>query len=602
MEKKVLKRSEVKLEETWDLSRLYQTEELYLADVSKLVNLVKEFKLNYEGKINDEKVLINSLDDYQELMKLFTYTSTYQSLHSSVDQTNLANIERQGKYAMLSSELQKDLTFYYSSLLDLSDDILNKAITLNGDYKGYLEDVILEKKHRIEPVVEKALAEFNQVLNAPYANYNLFKFADMKFNEFVVDGNGHAQSFTLFENEWQFDVRTNLRRPAFESFYNTLSLYENGLANNYKTHVLKEKAYANLKGYESVIDYLLVNQKVSADMYHRQIDLIMKHLSGPMRKFAKLLQEIHGLDEMTYADLNLPVDEGFEPNITVKEAKDYSVNALSVLGEEYQEMVKRAFDERWIDFPQNLGKSTGGFCSSPYRKGSYILINWNSRMNEAFVLAHELGHAGHFYFASENQTLLNIRTSMYFIEAPSTFNELVMAEYLSKDGNDLRFRRWILANLISRTYYHNFVTHLLEGAYQREVYKYVDSNKPLNAHVLKNLKLGVLREFWGSEVLIPDYAGLTWMRQPHYFMGLYPYTYSAGLTVSTLAFNKIKENELTYNDWLNVLKAGGTKTPLELAKMVDIDLSTEKPLLDTIKIISDIIDEIVDITNKLNKK
>lgn len=600
MTKKVYRRDEVNVNETWDLKRLYQTEELYLKDVDKVVKLVGEFKENYQNKITDEVILVKSLDDYQELLKLLSYVRTYQSLHLSSDQTNLQNIERQGNFSVVVSKLQKDLVFYYSSLLDLSDDLLKKAILLNNDYKNFIEDVILDKKTRLEPVVEKALAEFNQVLNAPYENYNSFKFADMKFNEFIVSDKNYAQSFTLFENEWQFDVRTDLRRAAFENFYGTLSLYENGLANNYKTHVLKEKAYANLRGYESVIDYLLVNQKVSVDMYHRQIDLIMKHLSKPMRKFAKLLKEIHHLDKMTYADLNLPVDESYELDISIEEAQTYSVKALEVLGSDYKEMVQRAFSERWIDFPQSLGKSTGGFCSSPYQKGSYILLNWNSKMNEVFVLAHELGHAGHYHFSSANQSFFNNGSTMYFVEAPSTFNELVMADYLSKERNDLRFRRWVLANLISRTYYHNFVTHLLEGAYQREVYRYVDSNKPLNGNVLKNLKLGVLKEFWGDEVEIPNYAGLTWMRQPHYFMGLYPYTYSAGLTISTLAFNKIKAGDLKYSDWVQVLKAGSSKKPLDLAKMVGIDLSTDKPLLDTIKIISDIIEEIISITNKLN--
>lgn len=602
MEKKVLRRAEVKEKETWDLTRLYASEEDYLSDLDKLKDEVKKFKESYQGNLVDSEMLIKSLKDYEKLSKLFTYTRAYQSLHASVDQTNLDNIKRQGEYANLSAKLVKELVFYKNEVLALSDELLLEAITLDKTYEVYLNDIIREKKHQLEPNVEKALAEFNQVLNAPNSNYSLFKFADMKFNEFEVKGNSYAQSFTLFENEWQYDTRTDLRRKAFENFYETLSLYENGLANNYKTHVLKDKAYANLKRFPNVTDYLLFNQKVTSDVYHRQIDLTMKHLSGPMRKFAKLLKEIYGLKKMTYADLNLPVDEQYEPLITIEEASNYASNALKVLGKEYQEMVEKAFKERWIDFPQNLGKSTGGFCSSPYQKGSYILLNWNERMSEAFVLAHELGHAGHFYFAGQAQNILNTRTSLYFIEAPSTFNELVMADYLSKEGSDLRFRRWILANLISRTYYHNFVTHLLEAAFQREVYLYVDANKPLNAHVLKSLKLSVLKEFWGEEVEIPDYAGLTWMRQPHYFMGLYPYTYSAGLTVSTLAFNKIKANELTYSDWLEVLKAGGTKTPLELAKMVDIDLSTDKPLLETIKIISDIIDEIIEITNKLNNK
>ncbi|WP_026391687.1 oligoendopeptidase F [Haploplasma modicum] len=597
--KKILKRNELNINDTWDLTRLFKTEQDYLEALNLLNRLVDSFKENYENKINDSKTLIKSIKDYEEILKLMTYTGTYQSLHSSVDISSEENLKRQGEYSILASDLDIKLTFYNSNLLMLDELLINEAIKLDITYESFLNDLIIEKKHMIDPKVSQALSEFSDVFSAPYANYQMFKFADMKFEEFKVLDKSFKQSFTLFENEWQYELNHDVRRAAFESFYKELSNYENGLANNYRTKVLTEKAYSNLKGYDSVIDYLLVNQKVSKDMYDRQIDLIMEHLSGPMRKFARLLKDIYSLDKMTYADLHLPVDYEFEPEISIEKSKEYAKEALSVYGSEYSNLVNDALNNRWIDFPQNVGKSTGGFCSSPYNKGSYILLNWNNKMDEVFVLAHELGHAGHFYFAGKNQTILNTRSSLYMIEAPSTINELIMADYLSKERNDLRFRRWVLSNLISRTYYHNFVTHLLEAAYQREVYRYVDAKKPLNAKVLKTLKLNVLKDFWKDDVEINDYAGLTWMRQPHYFMGLYPYTYSAGLTISTLAFNKIKNNEISFNDWINMLSAGGSKKPLELAKMVDIDLETDKPLLDTIKIISDIIDEIEDITKKL---
>jgi oligoendopeptidase F len=135
---------------------------------------------------------------------------------------------------------------------------------------------------------------------------------------------------------------------------------------------------------------------------------------------------------MTYADLKIAVDPTFEPSVTIEESKILSMEGLSILGSDYNQIVKRAFDERWIDFPQNQGKSTGGFCSSPYGSSSYILINWNGHMDEVMVLAHEIGHAGHFQYANSNQSILNTRPSMYFIEGPSTTNELLMANHLIK--------------------------------------------------------------------------------------------------------------------------------------------------------------------------
>ncbi len=175
-----------------------------------------------------------------------------------------------------------------------------------------------------------------------------------------------------------------------------------------------------------------------------------------------------------------------------------------------------------------------------------------------------------------------------------------MANHLKKTAeDDLRLKRWILSTLVSRTYYHNFVTHLLEAAYQREVYLTIDRDEPINAAVLNKIYKDVLTEFWGDAVEISDGAELTWMRQPHYYMGLYPYTYSAGLTIATQTSEKLLNDEIDINDWKEVLKAGGTKSPADLAMMVDVDLSTEKPLMDTIKYIEDMIDEIVELTEEL---
>ncbi|CAM5379396.1 Oligoendopeptidase F OS=Lysinibacillus sphaericus OX=1421 GN=LS41612_14430 PE=3 SV=1 [Lysinibacillus sphaericus] len=155
-------------------------------------------------------------------------------------------------------------------------------------------------------------------------------------------------------------------------------------------------------------------------------------------------------------------------------------------------------------------------------------------------------------------------------------NEMLLANYLLTHNDDKRFKRWVISNIVSKTYYHNFVTHLLEAAYQRKVYELVDAGESVNATVLNQLKRTVLEDFWGDTVHILEGAELTWMRQPHYYMGLYPYTYSAGLTISTQVSQRIlKEGSTAVDEWLKVLQAGGTKLPVELAQMAGVDVTTE---------------------------
>ena len=593
LKKQLPKRHELDVKYTWDMTNLFKKEELYLEAFDLVEKDIDSFCATFENKLNTKEMINDALLAYQDIQARLSRIGAYGSLQSSTDSISEENQMRQGKAMLRFQSSSRKMAFLDSELKQTSDALLLEAAKLNEDNKYYLIDIVENKKHALIPELEKALVALTPVLNASYMNYSRFKLADMKFNDFVVDGITYPNSFTLFENEYEYEENTPVRRQAYETFYQKLAEYQHGFASNYQSHVQKEKILSELRGYPNVYDYLLSDQKVTKDFMDRQIDLIMEKLAPAMRRYANLLKKIHGLDRMTYADLKIAVDPTFEPRVTIEESKALLIEGLSILGSEYSQIVKRAFDERWIDFPQNQGKSTGGFCSSPYDASSYILINWNGQMDEVMVLAHELGHAGHFQYANSNQSILNTRPSMYFVEAPSTTNELLMANHLIKNVKTKREKTWIKSVMISRTYYHNFVTHLLEAAFQRDVYDRVNNKQPLSAHILNNIKLGVLRKFWGDAVEIPDWAGLTWMRQPHYFMGLYPYTYSAGLTLGTKVSKMIENKTIMPEDWIQVLKAGGTKTSLELAKMVGVDLSTEQTLTEVIDEISRIIDDII---------
>lgn len=596
------KRSEIDEALKWDLTRLFKTEEDYQNSLKNIDEISKKLEEKYKGKIKDEDTVLALLDEYSALRVMIDNTGSYAYLALSVDMTDEENQKRDAIFDAKSAEIETRIKFVETEIMELSEDIIKKAIEKTTSYKTYLSHILEDKKHRLSSESEELLATLSPVLSLAYRGYDITKLSDIHFPDFEVDGKTYPLSYVLYENEYQHSSDLKVRRKAFETFSSKIREYINTTANYYYTQVQKEKIIANLRGFDSVIDYLLHSQRVSRDLYNRQIDLIMEHLAPHMRRYAKLLQKVHNIDKMTFADLKISLDGSYDPKVTIEDAKKYVDGALSVLGDEYMEIINKSYDERWVDYAQNIGKSTGGFCATPYGKHSYILLSWTGLLSEIFTLVHELGHAGHFILAQEHNNILEEECSLYFVEAPSTANEMLLSNYLIKQNDDPRFKRWVLSSMIANTYFHNFVTHLLEAAYQREVYLAIDKGEALGASDFSKIKRDVLEKFWGDAVEINDGAELTWMRQPHYYMGLYPYTYSAGLTVSTQISQRIlKEGKMAVEDWLKVLKAGGSKNPQELAQMAGVDISTDRPLLDTIEFIGSIITQIEELTEQIEK-
>ena len=596
----LMQRKDIPVELTWDLTAIYDDEAKWKADVDKVRRLSEEIEQNYKGKLTTTEAIHSCLDKFREWEELMILTVQYSSLAASVDYGDAALQERNDALSRLDAQMASRLSFIDSEIIAQDESLLRQAIAQGGPNQPYLEDLLRQKPYQLQPETERVLAALRPAINAPYDIYNMAKLADMKFPSFQADGGEHPLGYSLYEDKYEYDPCTEVRREAYEAFYRKLRAYENVTAAAYQANVQGEKIIADQRGHKSVFDYLLFWQKVDRSLYDRQIDLIMEKLAPHMRRYAKLLQKIHGLDKMTYADLKLPVDPGYVPPVTIEESQKYIVEGLSVMGEDYQEMIRAAYRERWVDFAQNQGKSTGGFCASPYGSHSFILLSWHGQMSDVFTLAHELGHAGHFKACNSAQSVFGTGVSSYFVEAPSTMNELLLAHYLLKTNPDKRFRRWVLSNMVGNTYYHNFVTHLLEAAYQREVYRIVDAGGGVQAETLNRIMKETLEKFWGDAVELTEGAELTWMRQPHYYMGLYSYTYSAGLTVATQACKRIEaEGAPAVEDWKKVLAAGGTRTPLELARMAGVDISTDAPLLDTIETIGGYIDEICRLTEEL---
>lgn len=594
-------RKDVPVNETWDLSLIFAAEADFEATVEKAKALADTLEKTYKNALTTPESIAECLALYEELEILLYQTTSYTSLAVSVDYTDTEAQKKDAKMTALAAEIGSRLSFIESEIADAPEELIRAAMDKTGRAKHYLAEILREKPHRLSAETEKVLAALSPVFNAPYDIYHMTKLADMKFGSFTVNGREYPLGYSLFEDEYEYEADTDVRRAAFRAFSDKLREYENTTAATYNTYLTQQRIMAKQRGFADMFEADLFTDHVTREMYDRQIDLITEKLAPAMRKYARLVGKMNKLDRVTFADLKLPLDAEFDPRVTIGESREYVRSALSVLGQDYADMVDEAYDKRWIDFARNVGKETGGFCSSPYGCNSYILLSWNNRMADVFTIAHELGHAGHFRLCNGAQSLFDTNVSGYLIEAPSTMNELLLAQDLLRKNTDKRFRRWVLSSLIGHTYYHNFVTHLREAWYQREAMNIIEQDGAVNAETLSGIFRKNLETFWGDAVELTEGCELTWMRQPHYYMGLYSYTYSAGLTLATqAALNIAAEGESAVARWRAMLEAGSTRDPLGLAAIAGIDLSTPDALEHTIAYISGIIDEITALTEEID--
>ncbi len=597
------KRKDVDQNLTWDVTAIYPDDAAFYADLTTAQNLALDFVKNYQGKLTDAKTIVQSFKPLEVILTKLSWLDHYAFLQQASDMTDEHFNQLLRDVSAASAKIEADLTFFNNEVMQNDTKVLDEIQALAPAYANLTRHWKKDKKHLLSPKVEKALASLSPVLNGQEGLYTTARAADFSMEDFEIDGKKYPMSFVLYENTYQYHKDPRVRHTAHKIFSNVLRQHQNTIAANYYNHVLKEKTIATMRGFDSVIDYLLSSQEVTRDMFDRQIDLIINELGPIMQKYMKLIQKERGLDKMVYSDLQIDLDPDFALEINLKDAPQYVKGALAPLGEDYYAAIKNAFKDRWIDFPVNAGKESGGFETTPYGLHPYILMSWTGVLPDIYTLVHELGHAGNFISINKHNPILAGEPSLYLIESPSTFNELLMTHYLEKQSSDPRKLRFAYTTMMTNTYFHNFITHLLEAAFQREVYKLIDAGQGFDGQKLTEIKMSVQKKFWGDAVDIDEDAGLTWMRQSHYYMGLYSYSYSAGLTISTQAYLRfLKEGQPEIDRWLEYISLGDQKTPLEAAKVAGVDVSSAEPLKNTIAFLGETVDKICALTAELNQK
>lgn len=585
-------RSEFPENELWDLTALYKDRQDFLLAIEKALADIDTFKRNYENKLRTTEDFTAALMEIEQIYIQMSHIGTYAFMPQTSDFSSeeFAQIAQAG--ADFETKAGVALSFFDTALASADTAVLNE-LERNPYFSTAIRQAKIQKEHLLSPEVEKALTNLNEVLGAPYDIYTKMRAGDFEMDDFEVDGKVYKNSFVTYENFFQNHENSEIREKSFRSFSKGLRQHQNAAAAAYLAKVKSEKLIADMRGYDSVFDYLLADQEVDRAMFDRQIDLIMNDFGPVAQKFLKHVAQVNGLEKMTFADWKLDIDNDLNPEISIDDAYDLVMKSVAPLGQEYAQEVERYQTERWVDFAANANKDSGGYAANPYKVHPYVLMSWTGRMSDVYTLIHEIGHSGQFIFSDNHQSYFNTHMSTYYVEAPSTFNELLLSDYLEHQFDSPRQKRFALAHRLTDTYFHNFITHLLEAAFQRKVYSLIEEGGTFGTEQLNTIMKEVLTQFWGDAVEIDDDAALTWMRQAHYYMGLYSYTYSAGLVISTAGYLNLKNNPNGASDWLEFLKSGGSRTPLDTALLIGADISTDKPLRDTITFLSDTVDQII---------
>ncbi|PID80149.1 MAG: oligoendopeptidase F, partial [Clostridiales bacterium] len=341
---------------TWDLSGLCKDTADFERQLQDCQAQAEKLKSDYFGKLDNAENLIAAIKTYADLTAKMTRLGTYSHMALDVDMANAENLSNDARFQTVYAEILSQLSFIESEAKGVAQSVLEK-VKEDATCKGFVDEIIRNKPHMLGAEAEMVLKALTGNFMTPYKVYNQAKFVDLSYPDLELGDEKVPFDFVAFENSYDGTVDTATRRMAFALFSEHLAKYQNTFATALNAQMQQEKTIATLRGYDSVFDYLLFEQKVTREMYDRQIDRIVEDLAPAMRKYAKLLQDIYGLDKMTFADLKIPVDAEFEKKLSVAESKTYILDALSIYGAEYKDLLVRAYDERWIDFAFNQNKA-----------------------------------------------------------------------------------------------------------------------------------------------------------------------------------------------------------------------------------------------------
>jgi oligoendopeptidase F len=582
--KKLKTRDEIDNMYKWNVTKMYENSKDFEGEFEILKAKAPKMK-RFSGKLGKSEDLLCFLESNIEIQRLLEKLLVYAHLRSDEDTARPEFQVLKNKVDAYAAEVSSITSFFTPELLSLPEGTVDEEILELPElkiYEFYLKDILSQKPHTLSAEVEKVLASAGDCLDAPGNIFGMLTNADMVFPNIRDEEGREVELTTGNYSSFIKSKDRRVRKDAFEALFQTYKGFKNTLTTSLTSSIKNFIFNAKTRNYQSALESSLKPNNIPVEVYHNVVDTINNKLSS-LHKYVSLKKKLLGLDEIHMYDLYVPIVDTEEDHIEFDDAIKMILEGIKPLGEEYLNIFKEGISEGWIDIFENKGKRSGAYSSGCYDSMPYVLLNYNYQLNDVSTLAHEMGHSIHSYYSKNSQPFIYSDYVLFCAEVASTTNECLLIDYLIKNETDKK-KRLFLINEQLEGIRGTVFRQCMFAEFEKITHESIEKGNPLSPDDLCEIYHDLNVKYFGPEMVVDEGIDMEWSRIPHFYRDFYVYQYTTGFAAAN-SFSKmiVEEGESAVERYKEFLKSGGSDYPLNILKKAGVDMSTPKPLEDTIR-------------------
>ena len=590
-----LARSEVGVESQWDLTGLYSCDDVWNTELTELEAEIKKYA-SFAGTLGESVLGLKACLEFdmnfsRRLEKLYTFSH----LKNDEDKTNSLYQGNFEKVMMLVNDASRASSFIQSEIMLIPDDMMQTFLSDKEleFYRFHLEKILRYRAHTLSEKEEAILAASGEMGRGMRDVFDMLDNADLKLGE-IVDEKG--ETITLTHGNFQSILQSydrRLRRDAFNTYYKAYESHQYTYSTLLAGSIKKDLFYSRAKKFPNYRAKALFSENIPVEVYDNLLESVHQNLD-PLYKYFDLRKRLLGLDKLHIYDCNVPLVKDIKWHMPFEQAVEEIKSALNPLGKEYVEQLGCGLSvDRWTDRYENKGKRSGAYSSGCYDSNPFILMNYREdNINSVYTLAHEAGHSMHSFYSRKNQPYLYSDYTIFVAEVASTFNEALLTRHFLGQDIEPDMRIYLICREIDN-FRGTLYRQTMFAEFEHQVYKVVESSEPLTLESFKTIYRKLLELYFGSGVVLDDCLSLECFRIPHFYFSFYVYKYATGISAAyALADRVLSGGEAELDDYLDFLKSGGSRYPIDLLKSAGVDMLSPETVKTALAKFSDLVDEL----------
>lgn len=603
MSHKVRQRSEIPVADTWDVDSIFPSVEAWEEAVGRAPEQLERLAA-FEGRLGEgPETLARWMEAIEEVFEQLARIRVYASLRYSVEMTNQEAAARHDRAQGLLARAMATTAFAEPEILAIGEERLGQWVEEEeglADYEHYFDRLLRRKEHVRSQEVETLLKEVQDPFQTAATTHRVLVDADLSFEPAEAD-DPEAEAIEIVQGNigsLVTDEDREVRRTAWERYADGYLGFKNTLANALATGVKQDVFAARARRYESALEAALTPNHIPVEVYHNTIDVFRQHLPT-WHRYWRVRRQALGYDRLHVYDVKAPLTEE-KPEVPFEQAVAWISEGMRPLGEAYVDVMRRGLlEERWVDKYPNVGKRSGAFSSGVPCTHPFIFMSYTDDLFSLSTLAHELGHSLHSYFTWKTQPFVYARYSLFVAEVASNFNQALVRAHLLETSDEPAFQIAVLEEAMSNFHRYFFIMPTL-ARFELAIHERVERGEALTADGLIGLMTDLFAEGYGDEVEIDrERIGITWAQFPnHLYANFYVYQYTTGIAAAhALAKRILNEEPGAAEAYLDFLKAGGSRYPLDALKMAGVDMRTPEAVEETFAVLADYVDRLEALTS-----